>query len=136
MLKYFVGIEIMKVSQGLCMSQRKYFIELLHSFGMLGCKPLSTPLKFGILRNSQCVDASDELLLDVTEFQKVMIKLSYLTIMRLGISLLVHVLSQLSINHITLNLKLVIRVFKILKKKLLGKVFLFLEVLVLMLCHL
>ncbi|GKE70477.1 ribonuclease H-like domain-containing protein, partial [Tanacetum coccineum] len=44
-LKYFLGIEVLKTDKGgLCLSQRKYCLELLHDFGLLACNPVSTPL--------------------------------------------------------------------------------------------
>nr|GEW87038.1 ribonuclease H-like domain-containing protein [Tanacetum cinerariifolium] len=43
-LKYFLGIEVLKVSGGLCLSQRKYCLELLHDFRLLACRPVLTPL--------------------------------------------------------------------------------------------
>ncbi|GJX74193.1 ribonuclease H-like domain-containing protein [Tanacetum coccineum] len=43
-LKYFLGIEIIKNDNGLCMSQRKYFLELLHEYGLLVARPVDIPL--------------------------------------------------------------------------------------------
>ncbi|GJZ05757.1 ribonuclease H-like domain-containing protein [Tanacetum coccineum] len=37
-LKYFLGIEILPTDFGLCLSQRKYCLELLHEFGLLGMR--------------------------------------------------------------------------------------------------
>ncbi|XP_071740362.1 uncharacterized protein [Rutidosis leptorrhynchoides] len=44
-LKYFPGIEILPCNYGICMNQRKYCLELLNDYGMLGCKPMSTPIE-------------------------------------------------------------------------------------------
>nr|GEU30503.1 hypothetical protein [Tanacetum cinerariifolium] len=41
-LKYFLGIEVIKTEDDLCLSQRKYYLELLKEYGLLGCKPIST----------------------------------------------------------------------------------------------
>ncbi|GJU60800.1 ribonuclease H-like domain-containing protein [Tanacetum coccineum] len=43
-LKYFLGIEVIKNGHGICLSQRKYSLELLNEFGMLACKPFKIPL--------------------------------------------------------------------------------------------
>jgi len=75
-----LGIEILQVDNGLCMSQRKYCLELLHEFGMLGCKPLSTPMEFGVNCKSNGIDSSDGKLINVTDFQQLVDKLIYLTI--------------------------------------------------------
>nr|GEY92992.1 ribonuclease H-like domain-containing protein [Tanacetum cinerariifolium] len=65
-LKYFLGIEVVKNEQGICLSQRKYRLELLTEFWMLACKPS----------------------------KKLVGKLIYLTITRPDISYVVHKLSQ------------------------------------------
>ncbi|KAJ0880048.1 putative RNA-directed DNA polymerase [Helianthus annuus] len=45
MLKYFLGIEVLYVNDGICLNQRKYCLELLSEFGYLGVKPVSTPIE-------------------------------------------------------------------------------------------
>ncbi|GKD09074.1 retrovirus-related pol polyprotein from transposon TNT 1-94 [Tanacetum coccineum] len=42
-LKYFLGIEVLKNDKGLCMTQRKYCLELLHEYGLLAAKPVDIP---------------------------------------------------------------------------------------------
>ncbi|GJZ48148.1 ribonuclease H-like domain-containing protein, partial [Tanacetum coccineum] len=44
-LKYFLGIKVIKTKNDLCLSQRKYYLELLKEYGLLGCKPVSTPME-------------------------------------------------------------------------------------------
>ena len=34
-LKYFLGIEVIKTDDGICLSQRKYCVELLLEYGLL-----------------------------------------------------------------------------------------------------
>jgi hypothetical protein len=43
-LKYFLGIEVLRNDKGICMSQRKYCLELLYEYGLLAAKPVDTPL--------------------------------------------------------------------------------------------
>ena len=43
-LKYFLGIEIARNPNGIVLSQRKYVMDLLSETGMLGCRPVSTPI--------------------------------------------------------------------------------------------
>jgi hypothetical protein len=43
-LKYFLGIEVAHSKMGLFISQRKYTLDLLKETGMIGCKPMSTPI--------------------------------------------------------------------------------------------
>ena len=43
-LHYFLGIEIIRTSQGIWMSQRQYVLNMLGKYGMLDCKSISVPL--------------------------------------------------------------------------------------------
>ena len=43
-LKYFLGVEVMRSKQGLLLSQRKYVRHMLSEIGKLGVKPCSTPM--------------------------------------------------------------------------------------------
>ncbi|GJZ13898.1 ribonuclease H-like domain-containing protein, partial [Tanacetum coccineum] len=43
-LKYFLGIEVIDNYLGLCMTQRKYCIELPHEYGLLAARPVDIPL--------------------------------------------------------------------------------------------
>ncbi|GJU46289.1 ribonuclease H-like domain-containing protein [Tanacetum coccineum] len=43
-LKYFLGIEILENDKGLCMTQRKYCLELLHEYGLLAAGTVNIPL--------------------------------------------------------------------------------------------
>ncbi|GJU61238.1 RNA-directed DNA polymerase, eukaryota [Tanacetum coccineum] len=44
-LKYFLGIKVLDVGNGICLTQKKYCIELLTEFDMLACKPCNTPIE-------------------------------------------------------------------------------------------
>ncbi|GJT48243.1 ribonuclease H-like domain-containing protein [Tanacetum coccineum] len=44
-LKYFLGIKVLETDQGLCLSQRKYCLDLLSDFRKLACKPSTISLE-------------------------------------------------------------------------------------------
>jgi hypothetical protein len=43
-LRYFLGIEVAQSKDGIAISQRKYFLDILEETGMLDCKPVDTPM--------------------------------------------------------------------------------------------
>ncbi|GJU68849.1 ribonuclease H-like domain-containing protein [Tanacetum coccineum] len=53
LLKYFLGIEVLEIENGLCLSQRKYCLELLSEYGLLACKPGATPLLQNVMFNHE-----------------------------------------------------------------------------------
>lgn len=44
-LQYFIGMEGAKSKEGILLSQHKSTLDLLRGTGMLGCKPISTPIE-------------------------------------------------------------------------------------------
>ncbi|GJU43423.1 putative RNA-directed DNA polymerase [Tanacetum coccineum] len=92
-LKYFLGIEVIDCDNAIFLSQRKYCIELLHEFGMLGCKPTSVPMEPNTVLNFK-VNDDDPTLDNITGYQKLVGKLIYLTHTRPDIAYFVHCLSQ------------------------------------------
>ncbi|GJX64295.1 ribonuclease H-like domain-containing protein [Tanacetum coccineum] len=92
-LKYFLGIKVFECGNDICLNQSKYCIELLHEFGMLGCKPTSVPMEPNTMLNFKVRD-DDPALDNITGYQKLVGKLIYLTHTRPDIAYSVHYLSQ------------------------------------------
>ena len=46
-LKFFLGLQISQLNDGIFISQSKYIKEMLKKFGMEDCKPVSTPMITG-----------------------------------------------------------------------------------------
>lgn len=113
-LSYFLGIEVIDINNGLCLNQRKYSLELLHEFRMLGCKLIKTPLEENYVAN-QHNDKEDEKLENITEFQKLVGKLLYLTITSPYISYSVQILSQFMYRPCKSHLKVAFRLLRYLK---------------------
>ena len=93
-LKYFLGMEIARSRKGIVVSQRKYVLDLLEETGMLGCKPIDTPMdyttKLGSMEGSAPVDKG--------RYQRLVGKLIYLSHTRPDICFSVSMVSQFMNN--------------------------------------
>ncbi|GJX38632.1 ribonuclease H-like domain-containing protein, partial [Tanacetum coccineum] len=88
-LKYFLGIEVIKNYLCLCMSQRKYCLELLHEYGLLAAKPVDIPLLENTIISFEDTK-DDKYLSDFTTYKKLVGTLIYLTNTRPGLSQHMH----------------------------------------------
>uniref|UniRef100_A0A3Q7FKL7 Reverse transcriptase Ty1/copia-type domain-containing protein n=1 Tax=Solanum lycopersicum TaxID=4081 RepID=A0A3Q7FKL7_SOLLC len=103
-LRYFLGIEFLRSSKGILMTQRKYILELISEWGLAGAKPAITPLeqhmKFTTsdydkhLRKHDNNESDDPQLIDKHVYQRLVGKLLYVAVTRPDISYAVQTLSQ------------------------------------------
>ena len=89
MLRYFLGVEIMRSKHGILLSQRKYVLDLLSESGKLGAKPCSSPMAPGLHLTRE-----GELFEDPERYRRLVGKLNYLTVTRPDIAHSVSVVSQ------------------------------------------
>ena len=89
MLRYFLGVEVMRSKHGIFLSQRKYVLDLLSETGKLGAKPCSSPMAPGVHLTRE-----GELFEDPERYRKLVGKLNYLTVTRPNIAHSVSVVSQ------------------------------------------
>ena len=47
-LRYFLGIEVIRTTEGIWLSQRQYALDMLSKYGMADCKPISMPLDVNV----------------------------------------------------------------------------------------
>ncbi|GJV16592.1 ribonuclease H-like domain-containing protein [Tanacetum coccineum] len=117
-LKYFLGIKVLDIDNGICLTQRKYCTELLNEFGMLACKPCSTPIEVNPDDKKVVAKYGDDVpLTGITNYQKLVGKLIYLTMTRPDISYAVHCQSQVMYKPMQCHLRLAFRVLRYLKKE-------------------
>lgn len=76
---YFLGIEVIRISKGIWLSQRWYTLDMLSKYGMADCKPISMPLDVNANMSAHMADV----LKNVTICRKTVGSLIYLAITRL-----------------------------------------------------
>ncbi|RVW56768.1 Retrovirus-related Pol polyprotein from transposon RE1 [Vitis vinifera] len=110
-LKYFLGMEVARSRKGIVVSQRKYILDLLKETGMLGCKPIDTPMdsqkKLGIEKESTPVDRG--------RYQRLVGRLIYLSHTRPDIGFAVSAVSQFMHSPTEEHMEAVYRILRYLK---------------------
>lgn len=92
-LKYFLGIDVLRSDIGVILNQRKYILELISEIGLSGAKPTNTPLESNLRLTTVEYDQStgvheDDLLIDISSYQRLMGNLCMLPLPYLILALL------------------------------------------------
>ncbi|CAL8174271.1 unnamed protein product [Prunus armeniaca] len=98
-LKYILGMDVARSTTGIFLSQRKYVLDLLTETGMLGCKPVDTPIEI----NHKLCEGMDQEPTNKEQYQRLVGRLIYLANTRPNIAYVVSVVSQFmhspSVSH-------------------------------------
>ncbi|XP_021979963.1 uncharacterized mitochondrial protein AtMg00810-like [Helianthus annuus] len=114
LLRHFLGIEVLYSDNCICLSQRKYCLELFNECGYLGCKPVTTPNEQSFLVANKC-EKDQKVLKNVNGFQRLTGKLLYLSLTRPDISYTVQFLSQYMHSPCQSHLDIALRLLRYLK---------------------
>ena len=90
LLKYFLGIEVLRSDRGIFINQRKYILDLLAEVGMIDCKPADTPM----IQNHGLQIVEEAKLTDRGRYQRLVGKLIYLSHTRPNIAYAVGIVCQ------------------------------------------
>ena len=89
MLRYFLGIEVIRSKHEIFLSQRKYLPDLLSEIGKLGVKPCNSHMVLGVHLTRE-----GETFEDPERYRRLVGKLNYLTVTRPDIAHSVSIVSQ------------------------------------------
>ena len=89
MLRYFLGIEVMRSKRGIFLSQRKYAFDLLSGTRKWGVKSCSSPMVLSVHLTKE-----GETFEDPERYRRLVRKLNYLTVIRHDIAHSIRVVSQ------------------------------------------
>ena len=89
-LKHFLGLEVEHTEDGLFLYQQRYAQDLLEKYGMLDCKPISTPIEPNVKLRS----LEGQELADSTMYRQLVGSLIYLTLTRPDIAFAVNTASR------------------------------------------
>ncbi|KAJ0838106.1 putative RNA-directed DNA polymerase [Helianthus annuus] len=110
-LKYFLGIEVTKTSEGLVLGQRKYTLDILEDSGMQGCRPSSFPIE----QNLKLDRREAESPVNGNEYRRLVGRLLYLQATRPDIAYSVNILSQFVADPRQSHMESAIRILRYLR---------------------
>lgn len=89
-LKYFLGIEMARSSEGMFLCQRKYTLDILSETGLSASKPCDFPME----QNHKLAESTAALFEKLDRYRRLVGRLIYLTITRPELCYSVHTLAQ------------------------------------------
>jgi len=110
-LRYILNIEVIQSPKGIWLLQRRYALNKLSEYGMMGCKPISIPLE----QNVKLSADEGDLVEDTTMYVRIVGSLIYMTILRPDLSYAVRVVSQFMQTPQKPHLDAVRRILKYIK---------------------
>lgn len=110
-MRFFLGIEVLQKSDGIYIYQRKYAMEVLKRFGMLGSNSVRSPIVPGF---KMCKD-EDGTKVDETYYKQIVGSLMYLTATRPDMMFVVSIISRYMSKPTELHLQIAKRALRYLK---------------------
>ena len=89
-LKYFLGLEVARGPDGIFLSLRKYFLDIITECGLTGCRPYDTPIE----QNHNFPRDKSPFYLHPTRYRRLVGRLVYLGLTRPELSYCINILAQ------------------------------------------
>ena len=109
LMHHFLGLEVWQTPGEIFLSQRKYVVKILERFGMVDCKPVTTPMELKFKKLCGCAAGTE--LGNAYEYRQLIGALMFLVISRLDICFTVNTLSQYIWLSLIVYIGLVPRIF-------------------------
>jgi len=90
LMRYFLGIEVSRTTEGTTLHQRKYIFDILQDIGFSACKPASSPLPTNLKLSTD----TGALISNPAQYRRLIGRFLYLSITRPDVSYAVQHLSQ------------------------------------------
>jgi hypothetical protein len=110
-LKYFLGIEVSRLKEGIFLSQRKYALDLLKETRMTTCSPVSTPIE----ENLKLSIHPQQIHTNKEHYQRLVGRLMYLAFTRPDLAYALSVISQFMHSPSEEHMKVITRILRYLK---------------------
>ncbi|XP_048498244.1 uncharacterized mitochondrial protein AtMg00810-like [Beta vulgaris subsp. vulgaris] len=109
--EHFLGLEVERTKDRIFLCQQKYARDLLEKYGMVDCKPMSTPMEV----NARLCSVEGKDLEDVTMYRQLVGSLIYLTLSRPDIAYVVSAISRFMQKPMKRHLEAVRRILRYVK---------------------
>ena len=110
-IKFFLGVEVMQNDEGICVSQKKYALEILERFGLENANSVRNPM-VPVMKLMKNKDGKQ---VDITQYKQMVSNLMYLSVTRSDLMFVVSLVNRYMERPISLHMQASKRVLRYVK---------------------